>query len=186
MMKKSMVIILSIFVLAAVVALSGCTSPQVGNATASPSIAPASQYPMTVTDDYARNATFAREPQRIVSLSSENTEILFALGLGDKVVGDNDYDNYPAEAVNKTKVGGLTNVNVEKVAALNPDVIFANTLNPKETIQKLDSMGYKVVVNNISTIQGIDSAILRVGKVCNANDNATRLVADIDGKFECF
>ena len=181
-MKKSIVIILSIFLLTAVVALSGCTSQQATNTTASPTTA--AQYPMTVTDDYGRNITIPAEPQHIISLSSENTEILFALGLGDRVVADNDYDDYPADAVNKTKVGGLTNINIEKVTSLNPDVVFANTLNPKDSVLKLDSLGLKVVVNNITNVQGIDNAILRIGKVCNASDNATKLVNSIDTQLK--
>ena len=181
-MKKSIVIILSIFLLTTVVALSGCTSQQATNVTATP--VTAAQYPMTVTDDYGRNITIPAEPQRIVSLSSENTEILFALGLGDRVVADNDYDDYPADAVNKTKIGGLTNFNVEKIAALNPDVIFANTLNAKDSVLKLDSLGLNVVVNDISDVHGIDNAILRVGKVCNASDNATKLVNSIDTQLK--
>lgn len=178
-MKKSIVIILSIFLLTAVVALSGCTGQQSTNATVSPSTVATAHYPVTVTDDYNRTATFSQEPQRIISLSSENTEIIYALGLGDRVVGDNDYDDYPAAAVNMTKIGGLTNVNVEKVASLNPDVIFANTLNPQDTVNKLDSMGYKVIVNNITDIAGIENAIMRVGAVCNASDNATVIVNNI-------
>ncbi|HEY3422672.1 MAG TPA: ABC transporter substrate-binding protein [Methanocellaceae archaeon] len=181
-MKKSIVIILSIFLLTAVVALSGCTSQQATNTTASPTTA--AQYPMTVTDDYGRNISIPSEPQRIISLSSENTEILFALGLGDRVVADNDYDDYPADAVNKTKVGGLTNINIEKVASLSPDVVFANTLNPKDSVQKLDTLGLKVVVNNISDARGIDNAILRVGKICNVSDNATKLVNSIDAQVK--
>lgn len=182
-MKKSIVIILSIFLLAAVVALSGCTSPQATNVTVTPTVATA-QYPLTVSDDYGRNITVPAEPQRIISLSSENTEILFALGLGDRVVADNDYDDYPAEAVNKTKVGGFTNINIEKIASLSPDVVFGNTLNPRDSILKLDSLGIKTVVNNISDVQGIDTAILRIGKVCNVSDNATKLVNSIDTQLK--
>lgn len=182
-MKKSIVIILSIFLLAAVVALSGCTSPQATNVTVTPTVATA-QYPLTVSDDYGRNITVPAEPQRIISLSSENTEILFALGLGDRVVADNDYDDYPAEAVNKTKVGGFTNINIEKIASLSPDVVFGNTLNPRDSILKLDSLGIKTVVNNISDVQGIDTAILRIGKVCNVSDNATKLVKSIDTQLK--
>ncbi len=177
--KKNLVLIASIAVVLAVLALSGCTSPSV-----QPTPAPVTaKYPMNITDDYGRTATIGQEPQRIVSLSSENTEILFALGLGDRIVGDNDYDNYPAAAANKTHVGGLTNVNVEGVAALDPDVVFANTLNPKDTVNTLDSLGYEVVVNNITNVQGIDDAILRIGNICNASDNATKLVSAIDANL---
>ncbi len=174
MSNRNLIIITSMLIIAAVLALSGCTgsTPQ---PTATP-VASQSQYPMNVTDDYGRTVTLTSQPERIVSLSSENTEILFALGLGDRVVGDNDYDDFPAAAVNVTKVGGLTNVNNEKVISLSPDIIFANTLNPKDTITQLDSLGQKVIVNNITNISGIDTAILRAGKACNATDNATKLV----------
>ena len=91
---------------------------------AGPAAAAASQYPMTVTDNFNRTATLAKAPERIVSLSPTNTELLFELGVGDKIVGTDDYSNYPAAAKNITHVSGFAEVSYEKITAVNPDVIF--------------------------------------------------------------
>lgn len=184
-MRKSIVIILSIFLLAAVVALSGCTGQQASNTTATPgAVVPASHFPVTVTDDYGRNITIAKQPQKIVSLSPKNTEALFALGLGDKIVGDTDYCDYPAAAKNITKVGGITTVSVESVAALSPDLVFADSLTKKDVAEKLDSMGYYTIANDPRNVSDIDNSLLRMGKATGTEDNATKLVASIDAQIK--
>ncbi len=178
--KRDFIFIVSVLVVLAVLALSGCASPSV-----QPTPGPVEAgYPMNITDDKDRAVTVQKIPERIVSLSPKNTEMLFALGLGDKVVGDTDYCNYPAEAVNKTKVGGITNVNVEQVAALNPDVIFADSLTKKDAAEKLQSMGYPTIVNDPRNVSDIDRSILRMGRACGAGDNATRLVGQIDSAIK--
>ena len=65
-------------------------------------------FPMEVTDQLGRTVKLGRTPQRIISLAPSNTEILFALGLGDRVVAVTDYCNYPPEVQEKPRVGGFT------------------------------------------------------------------------------
>jgi iron complex transport system substrate-binding protein len=178
--KRNLLIIVSIAAIVAALVLSGCTSPSV-QPTPTPT---AAKYPMNVTDDKGRAVTVKTLPERIVSLSPKNTEMLFALGLGDKVVGVTDYCNYPAEAANRTKVGGITNVNVEQVAALNPDAVFADSLTKKEAAEKLEAMGYPVIVNDPRNISDITNSILRAGRACGVEDNASRLAADIDSSIK--
>ena len=67
---------------------------------------------VTVTDDMGTVVTIDSPPQRIISLSPSNTEILYALGLGDRIIGVTEYCNYPAEAVEKLKVGGYSTVSI--------------------------------------------------------------------------
>jgi iron complex transport system substrate-binding protein len=180
MKMKDIAIIVSIFLVVAILALSGCTGPSV-----QPTTGPtAGKYPMNITDDKGRVVTIKKMPERIVSLSPTNTEILFALGLGDRVVGVTDYCNYPPEALNKTKVGGITNVNVEQVAALNPDIVLAASLTKKETAEKLDSMGYPVFVNDPRNVSDIEKSIMNVGRACGAEDNATRLCGEINASIK--
>jgi iron complex transport system substrate-binding protein len=171
--KRNLTIIVSMLMVLAVLVLCGCTSP-------SPVPTPGTN----VTDDKGRVVAINKIPERIVSLSPANTELLFALGLGDKVVGVTDYCNYPPEALNRTKVGGITNVNVEQVAALNPDVIFAASLTKKETAEKLDSMGYPVFVNDPRNISDIERSIKNMGQVTGAADNATRLIGQINASMK--
>ncbi|HTX43778.1 MAG TPA: ABC transporter substrate-binding protein [Methanocella sp.] len=180
MSNRNVVIITSIVLIIAILALSGCTSPS-----AQPTPGPAAaKYPMNITDDKGRAVVIQKMPERIVSLSPTNTELLFALGLGDKVVGDTDYCNYPAEALNKTRVGGITNVNVEQVAALDPDVVFAASLTKKETADKLQSMGYPVFVNDPRNVTDIEKSIRNMGEVCGADDNATLLIGQVNASIK--
>ncbi|WP_174591192.1 ABC transporter substrate-binding protein [Methanocella conradii] len=180
MKVKGIAIIISIFLVVAILAMSGCTSPSI-----QPTTGPiTAKYPMNITDDKGRVVTIKNMPERIVSLAPSNTETLFALGLGDRVVGVTDYCNYPPEALNKTKVGGITTVNVEQVAALNPDIVFAASLTKKETAEKLDSMGYPVFVNDPRNVSDIEKSIMNVGRACGAEDNATRLCGEINASIK--
>jgi len=83
--------------------------------------------PKTVqyTDDDGRNVSIKANPQRIISMAPSNSEILFALGLGDKVVGVSNYDNYPPEAQQKEKIGDAFTPNLEKIVSLKPDLVLA-------------------------------------------------------------
>ncbi|KAB2328680.1 ABC transporter substrate-binding protein [Cytobacillus depressus] len=83
-------------------------------------------YPFTFKDATDVEITIKKKPERIVSLLPSNTEITFALGLGDEVVGVNDYDTYPKEVEGKEKVGGQE-FNVEKVLSLKPDLVLADS-----------------------------------------------------------
>jgi iron complex transport system substrate-binding protein len=173
--KKQIAIVALLIIL--ITAMSGCTDT--GNNTSNTT---SSKYPLNITDDYGRIITINKAPERIVSLTPVNTEILFALGLGDKVVGVTDYCNYPEEAKNKTKVGDIVNVNPEQVAAVNPDIIFAGSLTKKETAEKLDAMGYKTIAHDPRNQSGIRNSIMLIAKACGAEDNATRLLASMDAR----
>jgi len=138
--------------------------------------AAASDGNVTVTDDYGVKVLVPSDPQKIVSLSPSNTEILGALDLIDKVVGVTDYSNYPAEAATKTNVGGYTAINSEKVVALNPDLVIADSENGNETIDYLRGLGLNVVVLNPTDIEGVFKDIVLVGKATGTEDKANSLV----------
>ena len=87
---------------------------------ASPS---AAAFPASVTDFQGRSVAITKRPERIVSIGPSNTEFLFALGAGDRVVGDDDFSDEPAAAKTKEHVGGVK-VNLEKVVSLKPDLII--------------------------------------------------------------
>lgn len=83
-------------------------------------------FPFTYTDATDTEITIEKKPERIVSLIPSNTEIAFALGLDDEIIGVSDFDNFPQEAENKEKIGGL-DFNVEKVLSLKPDLVLAES-----------------------------------------------------------
>lgn len=112
-------------------------------------------YPVTITDDASRTITIEAEPQRIVSLAPANTEILFELGLGERVVGVTTYDDYPAEVKSIAKVGDFVTPNLEAVAAVDPDLVFVATGVQADAIAKLEELGAIVVAMDPQDLEGL-------------------------------
>jgi len=137
----------------------------------------------TVTDDYGTTVTIAGTPERIVSLAPTNTEVLFALGLGDRVVGVTDYCNYPTEATTKPKIGGFSTVNVEKVAALNPDLVIASEGNGAELVDHLRKLNMTVIATGPKNVTGILNDITLVGDATGDRDNASALVLSLEARI---
>src|SRR5580704_3478399 len=81
--------------------------------------------PVNVQDDLGRTFRFDAPPKRIVSLTPGYTETLFALGLGDRVVGVDDYSDFPPEVISKTKVGSGHQASLEQIVSLQPDLVVA-------------------------------------------------------------
>lgn len=141
--------------------------------------APAKQsvYPLTVTDATGKEVTLAKEPQRIVSTSPAETEILFALGLNDRIVGVSDFDDYPAEASTKPKVGGVVNPSEEAILAQTPDLVIGGISMEKPVSDKLKSLGVPVFVTHPQKMDDILNNILMMGVITNRQEQAEKVVA---------
>ncbi len=144
-------------------------------------------YPMTVKDALGNNVEFKQAPKKIVSLIPSNTEILFALGLDDKIVGVSDNDDYPKAATKKPKVGGM-DFNVEKVLSLKPDVVFAHESNAKSVesgLQQLKDAGITVfVVKNATNFEETYDTIKQLGQITNQSQKADQIVANMKAKVK--
>lgn len=140
--------------------------------------------PGDIVDDLGRSVTIAEAPERIVSLAPSCTEILFALGLGEKVVGVTEYCDYPEEAEQKDQVGGFSTVDLEKVAAADPDVIFAAGIHEAETIPALENLGYTVVALVPETVDDVLENIRLVGDIAGKEKEASSLVDDMTERIE--
>jgi iron complex transport system substrate-binding protein len=160
------------------VLLSGCSSAKTAEKPA-PAPAPEAKFPVTITDDASRSVTVAAKPQRIVSLAPANTEILFAIGAGDRVVGVTTYDDYPAEAAKLPKVGDFMNPNLEAIAAAKPDLILATTGVQAETLKKLEDLGATVVAIDPQTLDQIYADIDEVGQLTGEVRYAQGVVTDM-------
>ena len=140
--------------------------------------------PAQITDQLGRSVTIKAIPQRIVSLAPSNTEILFALGLGDRIVAVTDYCTYPPEAKTKPSIGGFSTPNIEEVIAKNPDLVLAADIHKDKIIPTLEAKGLTVIALNPKTIDEVLAAITLVGKVTGAEKGAASLVADIKGRIK--
>jgi iron complex transport system substrate-binding protein len=115
-----------------------------------------------------------RKP-RYISLAPSTTEILFALGLNDEIVGVSSYCNYPPEAKKKEKVGNFSQPNIEKIVFLKPDYIFCTGLEQAPIISSLRRLGLKVYVADPSSISQILSSIKDIGKITGKTKEAESL-----------
>lgn len=113
---------------------------------------------VTVTDLMGREVT-AGSAQRIVSLTPSNTEILFALGLGDRVVGVDASSNYPAEAVTLPKCGDYAGPNAEMIVSLKPDLVLAGNKLQADAIAQLEGLGLNVLAAEADTYADIPGSI---------------------------
>lgn len=122
-------------------------------------------------------------PQRIVTMAPSVTETVFALGLGDRVVGVSDYCSYPPEALDKPKIGGFLNPNYERIVGLRPDAVLllASAGQSPSTFRKLRLPTLQV---NHLNVEGILDSIEEIGAVCGAEDEAQRIVTDIRRRLD--
>lgn len=130
-----------------------------------------------VKDDLGETFNFEKSPQRIISLAPSNTELLFALGAGERVVGITEYCNYPPQTAAIEKVAGFNTVNLEKIAAAKPDLIVAMRGNDMESLRSLRQLGVPVFSLDIQTLGQLDGALQRLGQVLGVEAHA-KLLAD--------
>lgn len=128
--------------------------------------------PTEVIDALGRALTISAVPEKIISLAPSNTEILFALGVGDKVIGVDSYSDYPAEAAAiENKVGDYSGPNVELIISLEPDLVFADSTLQQEVIDQLTGLGITVVAATASRYDEVPAAIQLVAD-CVGTDAA--------------
>jgi iron complex transport system substrate-binding protein len=109
---------------------------------------------IAITDGLGREVQLESAAQRVVSLAPSNTEILFALGAGDKVVGRDEVSDYPAEALALPTVGGWSGFSAEAIVALKPDLVLAAEINTPELVAELESLGLTVYyLSNPKTLE---------------------------------
>ncbi len=137
----------------------------------------AAQWPLIVRDMAGRDVTISAEPKRIVSLAPSNTEIVFALGLGEKLVGVTALCNWPEEAADKPKVGDFR-INREAVVALDPDLVLGIS-GHEELAEDLGQAGIPVLILAPTNLEEIYDSIILVGQATGAETEAQRLVDDM-------
>ena len=116
--------------------------------------------------------------ERIISLSPSITEIIFALGKGDELVGVSSYSLYPKEAQNLPIIGGYQNPNIEKIIALKPTLVVGQTYN-QHVLDKLKIFNINTLNLNLKRLHSIKKSINTLNEAIHAN-GAKKLITDID------
>jgi iron complex transport system substrate-binding protein len=137
-----------------------------------------------VTDETGRIVKIPQPVRRIVSLAPSLTETVYALGLQDRLVGDTDYCDYPADAAKKHKVGGAINPNMEEVAALKPDVVLVvKSLNRLETVRALEQIGIPVYSTDPHSVNDVVVSMKRLSRVLGVESAGIALYEKLEGRL---
>lgn len=162
------------------------SAPPTPTPTAQPTKA-AAAYPLTLKDDLGREVRLAARPARIVSLAPSITEILFAVGAGEQVVGVTKYCNYPPEAAQGREiVGGFSakSLSVEKIIGLKPDLVIAGGATHKPVSEALEAAGVPVFNFEPKDLAGVYANILAAGALTGHGPQAEKVVADMKARVQ--
>ena len=138
-----------------------------------------------VTDDVGKTLALPAPPKRIISLAPNITEVLFALGLGERIIGVTRYCDFPPEALKKEKIGGFLDPDIERIKALAPDVVVAFRGNPLSALGKLEEIGVPLFILDIKNeLASVPHLIERIGAATGRTSQAARLNADLARKLD--
>jgi iron complex transport system substrate-binding protein len=199
-MKHRIIHLLYPAIVLGLVLTAACAAPSTPAATTPPPAPPAQvqptpaepqpppeempQFPMTVTDDLSRKVVIDKMPERIVSLAPSNTEIIYALGLEDKLVGTTDYDDYPEAAKSKPRVANYTTPDLEKVVSVQPDLIIAEAIHEKTALPAMEQLGLTVIVTSAHSMDTILNDIKMIGDINGKSRAAQELVDSLNARIQ--
>lgn len=134
------------------------------------------EYPITIVDDSGQEVTIESRPERVICFAPSNTEILFSIGVGDRIVGIDDYSNWPKEELEDIpSVGGPMNPNFEIIASLEPELFFT-IAGMEEMTAQLEDLGVTVVVFQPSDFDGIYHNIQTAGQIMGVPIQAREVI----------
>ena len=140
---------------------------------------------ISVTDDLGKLIELDEPAERIISLAPSNTEIVFAIGAGDQLVGRTDYCNFPPEVSSVESIGGFYSPNIDAVVLLEPDIVIATGLHDQIGITtQLEDLGLTVVTLAPENLDGIMDNISMVGELTGNEAEADQLVADMQSTID--
>jgi iron complex transport system substrate-binding protein len=139
----------------------------------------------TVEDQLGRSLELPINPQRIVALAPSVTEIIFALQQEERLKGVTRYSDYPVEALELPRVGSYIRLDLEKIVALNPDLCIAiKDGNPKELVDRLQSMKIPVYVVDPRNLETVIQTIIEIGSLLNTDERADILAKNMQNRLQ--
>lgn len=140
-----------------------------------------------ITDDLERVVILPMKVNRIVSLAPSATEMVYAVGAGDRLVGVTTFCNYPEQALAVAKVGDTMNPNMETIVALKPDIVLVSTASQIENFTKtLEQNGIAVFVMNPESFFGVIHNLKQLSTVFGTDSQSADLIEGLTGRFESF
>jgi ABC-type Fe3+-hydroxamate transport system substrate-binding protein len=137
-------------------------------------------YPRTITDDAGRNVGLPPQVDRVISLAPNLTEIVFAIGAGDRLVGRTTYCDFPAPAKAVAEVGDTLNPSLERIISLQPQVVLISTASQLEVFtQQLQRQNIAVFVTDPRDLEGVFRSIEQVGQIMGHTEEAAQLVHNL-------
>jgi len=155
--------------------------------TASPTEAnPATPVLITEVDGLGRRVTLASPARRLVSLAPSDTEILFAIGAGEQLIGRDDFSDYPAQVAEVPSIGSTYGeLNTEAIVGLSPDLVLAASITPPEHIEALEAVGLTVfVVGNPDEFAELFDNLELVGRLTGHEPEAIALADNLAARYE--
>lgn len=135
--------------------------------------------------DVSQSVNNIARPHRIISLAPNLTEILFALGAGDRVIGVTSFCNYPEAAKSKEKIGDTIHPDLERIISLKPDLVLVSTSSQLEELTgKLESLGIRVYITNPRSVRDVVKTIRDIGTVIDAPAQAKVVADNLDKRID--
>jgi iron complex transport system substrate-binding protein len=163
--------LLGVITLVGILGLTACTQ------TSTPSS-------VTYVDDIGRTVQITGIPQRIISLSPSNTEMVYALGLQDRLVGVTSYDDYPPDAKTKPIVSDYSTVDLEKIVNAQPDLVLADSIRQHDTVPALEKLGISVYVMTPDNMEMISSDLRTLGQITGKTKEASALATGMQARIK--
>jgi iron complex transport system substrate-binding protein len=138
-----------------------------------------------VVDEVGRQVAIPPRVSRIVTLSPDLTETIYALGLDEKLAGDTNYCETPPAAKRKPHIGAPLNPSLEAIVALHPDLVLASTsINRRETVDALATLGIAVYASNPHTVRGMLDSVRKVAALVGADAAGEALVGPLQARLD--
>lgn len=138
-----------------------------------------------IQDQSGREVLLPDDPARVVSLAPSITEMVFALGKGDRLKGVTQHCDFPPEARSLPRIGSYVHLDVERIVSLNPDLCIATKDgNPKDVVERLNALRIPVYVVNPRDLKTVVNTLLEIGRILNAEHKAQELADELRTRIE--
>jgi len=178
--RSALALLLAAFL---IVSAFGCSTPEADRKPAA-SESTKTAGPIRVIDDAGKTITLERPARRVVSLAPSNTEIMFALGAGNALVGVSSLCNYPPEAAKKEKVGDFFNPNLEKILSLKPDLVLAVAGVQASAVTALTEAGIPVATLDPTSLAEVQEDFKKIGLLVGKKEEGERLARELENVIE--